>query len=223
MNGVHLTRVLRDPARSPNPGILVALTTSSVEPKLLREACEAGIESFIRKPITPAVLVKRLAAMIANPVRFVAAEQYYGPTRRRHKESGYGGIERRVAAAPAGGEGPATGAEAAPSGFFAGGVDPRREAPRQEPMVQREWIDEADEHHDVKPTTEKEWQFGQTPSDVDRPQTREWDKKQADTPAETPPAQEWEDSQRRAQSQADHSAVEWEIADNDEESFDSTR
>ncbi len=104
MDGLDLLRALRNREISPNPDVLVAVMVSMTDADRLRRMCGIGIESFVRKPVEPDVLLTRIAQAIANPHRFISSLTYFGPDRRKPRVSGtdvYIGHERRRTQKPA--------------------------------------------------------------------------------------------------------------------------
>ncbi len=97
MSGVDVTRWVRNNPDSPNPDVPIIVMAAAADTDALRRMCGIGIESFIRKPIDPEKLVRRVAKTITSPSRFVSTLDYFGPDRRRPKppDYRYGGAERR--------------------------------------------------------------------------------------------------------------------------------
>ena len=95
ISGAQLARVLRDKWRSPNPDVLIVMMVASAKADILKQACDAGVENFIRKPVTAESLLKRIAGTLVRPTRFVSGGGYFGPDRRRANSGDYGGVERR--------------------------------------------------------------------------------------------------------------------------------
>ena len=59
VNGAQLAKVLRDKWRSPNPDVLIIVVVATSKADALRQACDAGVENFIRKPVSAENLIKR--------------------------------------------------------------------------------------------------------------------------------------------------------------------
>ncbi len=97
MSGLDVTRWVRSNPKSPNPDIPIVVMAAAADTDALRRMCGIGIESFIRKPIDPEKLVRRVAKTIAKPSRFISTLDYFGPDRRRPKppDYRYRGAERR--------------------------------------------------------------------------------------------------------------------------------
>lgn len=95
MNGVEFTHKVRDTTSSPNPDLPIVLLVDAPNPKLLREACEAGIEGIVSKTSEPDIFIKRIGEAITQPKRFVASPAYFGPCRRDEKMGDFKGVDKR--------------------------------------------------------------------------------------------------------------------------------
>ena len=67
---------------------------SVAELQRIKDARDAGVNQFIKKPMSPKVLGMRIEALMATPQAFVATEAYAGPDRRR-RDAAPPGPERR--------------------------------------------------------------------------------------------------------------------------------
>ncbi|MGB0670402.1 MAG: pentapeptide repeat-containing protein [Rhodospirillales bacterium] len=94
-NGVQLIRSIRNGIHGRNVNFPIMITVEAVNTHLLFEACRAGIEGALRKPFDTPSLIKRTAAMIREPRRFIGERHYFGPDRRKRSETAYSGPERR--------------------------------------------------------------------------------------------------------------------------------
>lgn len=95
MAAARFLRELRNPKKSPIPDVSVILLSKSGDQKLLREACEAGIENVVRKPISQNDFLRRISNTVANPRRIIWVDTYVGPDRRHVDDAYYNGPERR--------------------------------------------------------------------------------------------------------------------------------
>ena len=98
-DGFELVKTLRaidSTALSTAPVIMVSGHTdiASVE-----RARDAGITTFLSKPISAAMLYRRLAEVVCHPRAFIETETYRGPDRRR-RDLPFEGAERRQPDAP---------------------------------------------------------------------------------------------------------------------------
>jgi CheY-like chemotaxis protein len=94
-DGVGLVRKIRRDEASPNPYIPIIMLTSHSERRRVETARDAGVNEFCTKPVTPAELLRKIAAVIDHPRAFVRNDAYFGPDRRRHHDPNYTGPERR--------------------------------------------------------------------------------------------------------------------------------
>ena len=83
MNGIDLTRALRQPGVTLNPAIPVLVLSAHAEASYVEQALEAGVNEFLAKPLTRAGLQQKLEAMVERPRAVVRAPTYLGPDRRR--------------------------------------------------------------------------------------------------------------------------------------------
>ena len=58
-------------------------------------ARDRGVTEFLRKPVTARDILMRLEAVIMRPRHFVTSETYFGPDRRRKRQTAYLGARRR--------------------------------------------------------------------------------------------------------------------------------
>lgn len=97
VDGISLTRVIRNDARSPNPYVPVVLMTGFSEKRRVFQARDAGVTEFLVKPFNARDLYKRLVQVIERPRQFVRATDFFGPDRRRRSHGPYDGPMRREA------------------------------------------------------------------------------------------------------------------------------
>ena len=95
-HGVRFIKQLRDTAMSPCPRLPVILLVNADDETQIRAASEAGIESVIRKPVSEAALLKRVAGTVLHPRRIVWSDSYVGPERREPPSPDYPGPRRRA-------------------------------------------------------------------------------------------------------------------------------
>lgn len=95
IDGIELTRLVRNAADSPNPYLPIIMLTGYAERSLVMEARDAGVNEFIAKPLSARALVDRLSAVIYKPRPFVRTATYFGPDRRRRQDPSYEGPWRR--------------------------------------------------------------------------------------------------------------------------------
>jgi CheY-like chemotaxis protein len=94
IDGLTLTRELRDPAVSPAPGIPIILCSAVLDRKLLDEVWRAGANAIVSKPVSAAALERHVSAVLERPQPVVVLKDYVGPD-RRHEVRPVAGNERR--------------------------------------------------------------------------------------------------------------------------------
>ncbi len=97
IDGVELTRTIRNELANTNPFVPIILMTAYTEKSRVIAARDAGITEFLAKPVTVNSVLERVITCIERPRRFVRAKDYFGPDRRRTGETKYPGEERRKA------------------------------------------------------------------------------------------------------------------------------
>ena len=95
VTGIELAQKIRKDKRSPNPFVPFILMTGFSEKKRVITARDSGITEFLAKPFTVRDLYKRLELIIERPRQFVQSDDFFGPDRRRKRESGYQGPYKR--------------------------------------------------------------------------------------------------------------------------------
>ncbi len=95
INGIELTKQIRNDSESPNRmAPIVLITGYSARPRV-EEARDAGVTEFLVKPFTATDLTRRLQHVINNPRNFIDYNGYFGPDRRRQEDERYSGPRRR--------------------------------------------------------------------------------------------------------------------------------
>ena len=95
MDGLELAKELRTNPLSPNRTVPIILITGYSAWSRVENARDIGVTEFLIKPFTANDIARRLAYVITNPRNFVEAPQFFGPDRRRRKDSSYAGPLRR--------------------------------------------------------------------------------------------------------------------------------
>ncbi len=91
MDGISLTRLIRNDPRSPNPYVPVILMTGFSERRRVIQARDSGVTEFLVKPFNARDLYRRIAQVIERPRQFVRSEDFFGPDRRRKVDPGFQG------------------------------------------------------------------------------------------------------------------------------------
>lgn len=95
IDGIELTRMIRNEKESPYPKIPIVMVTGHTERVRVVAARDAGVTEFIAKPINVQKLLSRLTEIVERPRAFVRCETYFGPDRRRRADLDYQGPWRR--------------------------------------------------------------------------------------------------------------------------------
>jgi two-component system, chemotaxis family, chemotaxis protein CheY len=96
MDGLELTRHVRNDENSPNPFVPIIMITGHTERYRVEAARDAGVTEFLAKPITAHNLFARITEILERPRAFVRCDSYFGPDRRRHDIENYTGPWRRA-------------------------------------------------------------------------------------------------------------------------------
>jgi two-component system chemotaxis response regulator CheY len=95
MDGLELTRYVRNHDHSPNPFVPIIMISGHTEKHRVEAARDAGVTEFLAKPITAHNLFARIGEIVERPRAFVRCDNYFGPDRRRHQNDDYTGPWRR--------------------------------------------------------------------------------------------------------------------------------
>lgn len=95
VDGISLTRIIRNDPASPNPYVPIILMTGFSEKRRVFQARDSGVTEFLVKPFNARDLYKRIVQVIERPRQFVKAEGFFGPDRRRRGTGPYEGPMRR--------------------------------------------------------------------------------------------------------------------------------
>ncbi len=95
VDGLAFTREIRWGADSPRPFVPIVMLTAHTEIHRVAAARDAGINGFVKKPVSAQMLLSRVSSAITDHRMFVKADAYRGPDRRRVTLAGYGGPFRR--------------------------------------------------------------------------------------------------------------------------------
>lgn len=95
VDGISFTRRIRNDVSSPNKFAPIILMTGFSEKRRVMQARDAGVTEFLVKPFNARDLYRRIVQIIERPRQFVRSEDFFGPDRRRKRESAYTGPKRR--------------------------------------------------------------------------------------------------------------------------------
>lgn len=95
MNGLDLVTRVRAPD-SNHCYLPIIMLTGYSDYAHLSLARDVGVTEFLRKPVAARDILMRLEAVILRPRAFVATPAYFGPDRRRSRQTAYMGERRRA-------------------------------------------------------------------------------------------------------------------------------
>lgn len=95
VDGIELSRMIRQNPKSPDPYVPIILITAFSEKERVIEARDTGVTEFLLKPFNARDLYRRIAQVIENPRKFVKTERFFGPDRRRKSKAQYKGKLKR--------------------------------------------------------------------------------------------------------------------------------
>ncbi len=95
MDGISMTKKIRNDTKSHNPFVPVILITAFSERPRIMQARDSGVTEILAKPFTVMDLYKRVEAIIEKPRQFVKSENFFDPDRRRHRDNKYEGSHKR--------------------------------------------------------------------------------------------------------------------------------
>ena len=96
VSGLEFVERIRRGANVPNRFVPIIMLTGYTEMKRVEEARDAGINSFLAKPLSAASLYKRLVTAVQDNRQYVESTGgYFGPDRRSPKRRDFHGKERR--------------------------------------------------------------------------------------------------------------------------------
>ncbi|MFQ5763875.1 MAG: response regulator [Rhodospirillales bacterium] len=98
-DGLDLVRRVRNDMDSPNPYVPIIMLTGYTEMDRVEIARDAGVSTFLAKPMSADSLLKRMIALVEDERPFIRAMNFFGPDRRFHAAEDFGGADRRGDAA----------------------------------------------------------------------------------------------------------------------------
>ena len=96
-SGLDFVRRVRQSEESPNPYVPIIMLTAYAEMERVQTARDAGVSSFLAKPMSAHSLYKRLASLVEDQRPFVRCMDFFGPDRRFKTDPDFGGEDRRAA------------------------------------------------------------------------------------------------------------------------------
>jgi CheY-like chemotaxis protein len=95
IDGLEFTRMVRWSPQSPNPYAPILMVTAHTEASRVARARDAGVNGFVRKPVSARILYERITSALTDPRAFVRSDTFMGPDRRRGMAHDYPGPFRR--------------------------------------------------------------------------------------------------------------------------------
>ncbi|MBX2834493.1 MAG: response regulator [Micavibrio sp.] len=96
VDGISLTRRIRNDPSSPNQFSPVILMSGFTEKRRVMQARDVGVTEFLVKPFNARDLYRRISSIIEKPRQFVRSEDFFGPDRRRKVPDDFSGPHRRI-------------------------------------------------------------------------------------------------------------------------------
>jgi CheY-like chemotaxis protein len=95
IDGLAFIRMLRWNENSPNPYVPVLMLTAHTEASRVAAARDAGVNGFVKKPISARLLFERITSALTDTRLFVRSATFCGPDRRHGQAPDYAGPLRR--------------------------------------------------------------------------------------------------------------------------------
>ncbi|HVY85934.1 MAG TPA: response regulator [Caulobacterales bacterium] len=93
---LDFVRRIRTSEETPNRAVSVFMLTSRGNRADVEAARLAGVNGYLRKPISLSAFKKRVRAVVLHPRPFIVTATYVGPCRRRRQDPAYAGPWRRL-------------------------------------------------------------------------------------------------------------------------------
>ena len=95
LDGMAFLEQVRRGPDSRNSFIPVIVCTANTEYRHVCTARDTGMTDFLAKPVSARTIYSRICAAIENQRPFIRIAGFFGPDRRRHADSMFGGLNRR--------------------------------------------------------------------------------------------------------------------------------
>jgi two-component system chemotaxis response regulator CheY len=82
-----------------NPMVPIFLLCSAARRRQVEQARDTGVTDVLARPVSAAIIIRKLHLAVARPRPFIAAADFFGPDRRGAKYMSFAGQERRKRAA----------------------------------------------------------------------------------------------------------------------------
>ncbi len=95
IDGLEFVRRVRTGSGGPNPYLPIIMLTGHSEAGRVREARDAGVNTFLAKPVTGESVYRRILALLHDTRPFIKTGSFIGPDRRRADLGPPKGVEER--------------------------------------------------------------------------------------------------------------------------------
>jgi len=96
IDGLEFAKLVRTAPDSPDPFVPMILMTGHSDRTRVRYARDAGVNTFLAKPVSAKSILHHVNAVIADRRTFVRSKTYFGPDRRVAQNPNYKGPFRRT-------------------------------------------------------------------------------------------------------------------------------
>jgi two-component system, chemotaxis family, chemotaxis protein CheY len=96
IDGAEFARLVRTGSDSPNPYVPIIMMTGHSDRHHVAAARDAGVNSFLVKPISARTLYAHISKAAQDKRGFVKTRSYFGPDRRVKTDEAYKGPRRRA-------------------------------------------------------------------------------------------------------------------------------
>ena len=94
-DGIGLLNKIRTDPDSPDPFVSVIVMTGFTEAHYVHSARDAGMNSYLTKPVSAQTIYKHIVALIDNKKSFIKSDDFVGPDRRWKQKSKFQGEDKR--------------------------------------------------------------------------------------------------------------------------------
>ncbi len=94
-DGLGLLKKIRNESDSPNPFVPIIVMTGYSEAHHVISARDAGMNSYLMKPVSAETIYRHIVSLIENKKSFIKSGEFFGPDRRRKRKEPYQGQEKR--------------------------------------------------------------------------------------------------------------------------------
>lgn len=95
-DGINLLQKVRTSPDSPNPFASIIVMTGFSEVHYVISARDAGMNSYLTKPVSARTLYKHIVSLIENKRTFIKSDEFMGPDRRHKRKQDFQGTDKRT-------------------------------------------------------------------------------------------------------------------------------